>query len=58
MPIRLVIGGESPFHGLPRQACPHMRVVRDISIIVVVEKLVVDNGVVEREHNEGQQQAK
>ena len=56
MPVRLIISGKSPFHCLPRQARPHMRVVRDVLIVVIVEEPVVSHGAVEHNHNRNQYQ--
>jgi hypothetical protein len=57
MPVRLGIGGKSPFHCGPRQARLDMGVVRDVSMIVEVDEPVVSDLVVEPKDNRGQHQA-
>src|SRR6202011_2596596 len=45
MPVRLIISGESPLDGRPRQALPHMKVTRDIAEVVIVDERVVNHRV-------------
>ena len=56
MPVPLIISGKSPFHCRPRQARLHMRVGRDVSIVVKIEEPVVSYRVIEHQHHGGQQQ--
>src|SRR5258708_21058987 len=56
MPVRLLRRCESPLESVRSQALAHMRIFRDVAIIVIVHERMTVHPVVERESNHGKQQ--
>jgi hypothetical protein len=56
MPISIVEGRERPLHGSPRQTPLNMGVSQNIGLIVEIDELVTNNGVVESERGHDQQE--
>jgi hypothetical protein len=57
MPVRLFGGSQGPRDGLASQSIADVRILRDISIVIVVNKWVVVYGIVEKQRNHREKQA-
>src|SRR5260370_32364741 len=58
MPIAFVIRSRNTADRLPVQAGLNMRIVNDVTRVVVIDKTVVESGEIHRDRGENQQQAK
>ena len=57
MPRADMIGGEGPAHGVPGEAVLHVRILRDVeSVVVVDEGIVIDAGI-ERDSDDDEGEA-
>ena len=54
MPVGAVTARECPLHGVPSQARAHMRVIRDVAVVVEVRESVMDDGIVESKRQQHQ----
>src|SRR5580700_9547036 len=57
MIISSIEGSEGPLYGCPVQPSPHVQIARDVGVVVVIKKSVVDDRVVANQHSANQQQA-
>ncbi|PYX84917.1 MAG: hypothetical protein DMG68_19240 [Acidobacteria bacterium] len=58
MPVASVVSGKSPSYGSPSQSGAHVRVLEDVLVVVVIDKIVTRDRVVDQQRNDGQHEAK
>ena len=54
VPVGVIKTRECPLHGVPSQTRAHMRVIRNVAVVVVVHESVMNDGIVESKRQQRQ----